>query len=109
MFSRCREWQCHPSRLSPTAVYPASRANQQAIADSRTILSFQQPTRRLAFTSMKRIADGINYAKLPEDPGERHEQLLECFGQDLVGLRNDAIKGVYGQLDRTSWESLLPY
>jgi len=58
---------------------------------------------------MKRIADSINYAKLSGDPAERHEQLLECFGQDLLGLRNDALKGVYEHLERTSWERLLPY
>lgn len=58
---------------------------------------------------MKRIADGVNYSKLPEVPAERYEQFLEYFGQDLMGFRNDALKHVYGQLERDSWDNLLPY
>jgi hypothetical protein len=58
---------------------------------------------------MERLADVASYQKLPENPQARKERFLEFFGQDLLGFRNDALRRVYAQLDRSSWDTLLPF
>lgn len=58
---------------------------------------------------MERLADTTSYQKLPQNPEERQERFLEFFGQDLMGSRNDALRSVYHQLERSSWDTLLPY
>ena len=58
---------------------------------------------------MKRIADTIQLQDLPEDPDERLERLLDFVGQDIIGIRNEAFEQIFKELDRESWNNLLPF
>jgi hypothetical protein len=58
---------------------------------------------------MKRIADSSSLNELPPEEGLRLEALLEMFGQDLMGHRNNALRLVYGHLDGSNRSALLPY
>ncbi len=55
-----------------------------------------------------RLADQTQYDQLPDDPAQRHEALLEIFGQDVLGHRNNALRSVFKKIEnRGSGE--LPY
>lgn len=58
---------------------------------------------------MKREADTVDVRSLPRDPAERLERILDFVGQDILGFRNNAIRSVFAQLERTEFEGVSPY